>query len=262
MKLRQTIYYFLFLAVAIGAFASMAQNDYGLTVISVSCFLFSITIFVEFLIGIKHLSIFQKVEHLGLVVFIALFGLRAAYIHFPYVEYVLMITTLTLIIAFGYFGISNYKNIMQTNRQFSLIVIAYYLSITFFLASVFLRPVSALVSQGIGGFGGAFMGLFVLGAIFFRNQMVDGDQTTVISFIRNRSDHSSMLLTGFLLISLYVGFNQIGVLPSLYTSSAPKAYLELVEKAETGREEATDGKYQHDTFKQEYDRFVKRHKSK
>ena len=237
----------------------MAQNDYGLKMISMTCYLFALSFAVELFWTRGRSTFLQKTELFILIVFFLLFGLRAAYIHFPYVEWIVVGSALVLAITSALFGIHNFRELRETNSETSRIVASYYLSLVFFLCSVLLRPLSAQVSQGFGGVGGLFLGLFVLGAIFRRKQIIAGIETTVMEYVRSRGDHTSMLMTGFLLISIYVGLNFLGFLPTLYTSEVPKVYIELVNQAETGKEVAVDGKFQHDQYKEELDKFLDRH---
>ena len=249
----------MFLAIGFGGFASIAQNDYGLKVISWSCFAFSFTILMELIFANRELSILKKVEHIGLVFLMALFGLRAAYIHFPYVEWVVVGTAITLAAIYLMSGLSNYNSIKSSNRLMALMVMVYYLSLVAFLGSVFLRPIFTPLSFASGGVGGLFMGIFIIAVVFKRKQLVEGQETNMLDFVRSRGDHSPILLTGFLLISMYTGLNLIGVLPPLYTQEVPQEYIELVNKAETGKEKAVDGKYQYDAYKEALDKFLERH---
>jgi len=242
-----------------GAFASMAQNNYGLKVISWSCYLFSSIFLLELVVGSKNMSLLQRIEQVVMSILVALFGLRAAYIHFPYVEWVVLGAASLLVVIYGRIGISYQREIGATNKFMSRIIGVYYLSVMAFLISVLIRPINATISQAMGGVGGLFMGLVVLSVLFRKRQLVNGEETNVLSYVRGRADHSSMLLTGFFLISIYVGLNFINVLPTLYTNEVPQAYIELVNQAETGKEKAVDGRYQHDGYKEEWEKFLVRH---
>ena len=259
MRTRRTIYYFLFLAIIMGAFASMAQNNYGLKIISWSCYLFSITFLIEFVLSRDKTTIAQKVEQLCMAVLLMLFGFRAAYIHFPYVEWVVVAVASILAVQYVRLGLQHRSLLSSKNGFMAQSVAAFYLSVSSFLVSILIRPINATVSQAMGGLGGLCLGLVVLAVLFRNKQLVDGEETSLLSYVRDREDHSSMLLTGFLMISIYVGLNFVGVLPTLYTNEVPGAYIELVNQAETGKEAPVDGTYQHDAYKQEWERFLARH---
>jgi hypothetical protein len=44
----------------------------------------------------------------------------------------------------------------------------------------------------------------------------------------------------------------------MYTDEYPQAYFELVKQAEAGTEGSVEGKFNHEEFKEMYDRFVSR----
>jgi hypothetical protein len=259
LKIRQTIYYLFFLAITIGAFASMAHNNYGLKVISTSCFLISIYFLMGLLSGSKKLTTFHKLEQLGLTLLLTLFGLRAAYIHFPYVEWVVVFAAALLAVVYVKFALDQYRQMEEFNKLMARILLVYYLSVIGFLLSIVSRPFNTLISQAVGAVGGLLIGIIIVAILFKNKQMVNGEETGIIGHVRSRKDHSSLLVTGFFFISFYVGLNFLNVLPPLYTDEVPKAYIELVNKAETGRENAVDGKFQHDAYKEEWEKFLARH---
>ena len=234
----------------------MAQNNYGLKIISWSCYLFSLTFLLELILRFGKMNIWKKLEQVTLTVFVALFGLRAAYIHFQYVEWLVVFVAFVLAISYVRFLLENVKSIRHSNSFMARAVGIHYVTVIAFLISVALRPVSALSSQLIGGIGGLCLGLVVISVLFRNSQIIDGQEVKILRFIRDRDDHSSWLVTGFLLIGMYVGLNFLGILPTLYTDEVPQAYIELVNQAETGRAKAIDGRYQHDLYKEELDRFL------
>jgi hypothetical protein len=71
-------------------------------------------------------------------------------------------------------------------------------------------------------------------------------------------DRFYLLLTLFILFTLYVGLTGAGVLPRLYSDNYPQAYYKLVNEAETGKEKPTDGRYRYENFKTAYDQFVEK----
>ena len=68
-----------------------------------------------------------------------------------------------------------------------------------------------------------------------------------------------MLLSIFMLFSLYIGLNKVNLIPAIYSDEYPRAYFELVNRAESGEEELVDGRYQHDRFQEEYEKFIEKH---
>jgi hypothetical protein len=59
-----------------------------------------------------------------------------------------------------------------------------------------------------------------------------------------------------------MGLTKIGALPRMYSDEFQQAYFNLVDQAEAGNEKAVIGKFKHEEFKAQYDRFVKRNEIK
>ena len=90
--------------------------------------------------------------------------------------------------------------------------------------------------------------------------MIDGETRTAFSMVRHLRDHSVIIVSLFILFTLYTGLNRIGILPEIYSDQYPQEYFRLVEKASTGQEKAENGKYRHELFKQEYELFIEHRK--
>jgi hypothetical protein len=73
-------------------------------------------------------------------------------------------------------------------------------------------------------------------------------------------DHSVIIVSLFILLTLYTGLNRIGLLPGIYSDQFPQEYFRLVEKASSGQEKAIDGKYRHSNFKEQYELFLEHRK--
>ena len=71
-------------------------------------------------------------------------------------------------------------------------------------------------------------------------------------------DRVFLLLSLFIIFSLYYGLSGSGILPKLYSDKFPQAYYELVNNAETGKEKPVNGKYKYEEFRKMYDQFVER----
>ncbi len=80
---------------------------------------------------------------------------------------------------------------------------------------------------------------------------------TAFKMVRQFKDHSIIILSLFLLMAIYIGFNRIGVLPGIYSDEFPRSYFQLVNNAATGKEKPVEGIYKHELFKEKYDRFIK-----
>lgn len=254
MKPRIVFHYFLYLAIILGAFASMAQNDYGLVVVSWSCYLFSLSIALELIKKIKNISWDKKVELFSLSVLLLLFGLRAAYVHFAYVETILLVTSLLLILVYILHASKKTKGV--GNKRLKNLVLVYYLSLIIYTSSMVITILLPSITEIVGGIATGLLVLFMFGALISGEQLIDGVAIKTTDFLRTQAGYSIVLMTGFLLITIYSGLSMIGWLPSLYTDKVPHAYIELINNAETGKEKAIDGVYKHELYKEAYDTFM------
>lgn len=54
-------------------------------------------------------------------------------------------------------------------------------------------------------------------------------------------DRSIVLMTRFVLFTVYMGLTKFDILPKMYSDEYPQAYLELVKQAEGGTEKSVNG---------------------
>lgn len=261
MKTRIVIHYFLFLTIVLGSFASMAQNDYGLTVISWACFLFALSFTVDIIQNFKTITWNKLLELLGLSSLAILFGLRALYIYFPYVEVALSLTCATLVLVYVIHGIKKAKRVGNENSRIRNLIILYYASIIIFSLSIGIAVFVASLTEILGIFAAILLGLFILGTYLNRKLLLDGVEIKTPQYLRKITGNSVVLMTGYLLISIYSGLYMIGVLPPLYTDEIPHAYIELIKDAETGVEKPVDGLYKHEIYNVAYTEFLEKHEN-
>jgi hypothetical protein len=95
--------------------------------------------------------------------------------------------------------------------------------------------------------------VFLVASLFQRHFLVDGETQSVFSMIARFKDRFYLLLSLFIIFSLYFGLAGSGILPKLYSNKFPQAYFELVSKAETGKEKPANGEYKYQVFKKMYD---------
>lgn len=240
----------------------MAQNDYGLTVISWACFLFAFMFLLELAQNISTKTWDKILELIGLSSLAILFGLRALYIYFPSVEIVLVLTSAILIFIYVLHGIKKSSYVGTENRRIKNLITLYYASIVIFTLSIGIAVFVASITEVLGILAAALLGLFILGTYLNRKQMLDGVEIKTPQYLRKIAGNSVVLMTGYLLISIYSGLYMIGVLPPLYTDEIPHTYIELINDAETGVEKPIDGVYKHEVYKEAYDTFIETHINK
>lgn len=254
-------YYLLFFALITGAFASMAQNAYGMTILGIAAICFGLLFALQWLHtwNQKDSNGLALTELTCLVLLSVFLALRVFNIHFQSVE--ILFTGTALLLAMVY-GIRLFRIIQPDKRlagRMTWLVLCYYLSLIFFLLAVSLAPLipGAVSPSGILAF--ILLFLFVTGSWISRNQIQEGEKISGFQVVGRFKDRSALLLSLFVLFALYTGLTRIGWLPKMYTSVYPQTYYQLLNEAESGKDIPVNGKYRHEAFKEEYDRFSEKH---
>ena len=103
MKKHNPIYYLLFILLIMGAFASMAQNSYGLKIMGGVAFAFGLVFIIEFVSVLRKeekADVFTLVEMACLFLLSIIFGLRIFYIRFPYIELIFGMAAILLALVY------------------------------------------------------------------------------------------------------------------------------------------------------------------
>jgi len=266
MKRYNPFYYFLFMGVIMGAFASMAQNSYGMTLMGIACLGFSFSFLHELIFAVRtyptHLPYgrpFLSVE-LGLLALTALlFFLRSFLIEIPFgKEAVLLSLGLLIIVNLVYAGLFVART-WRNNRLLTMGVVCYYAALVSFLATFVTGVVEPDAAKVLGPFGFIFILAFGAIAVIFKKRVYLGETISVLNFIRNLGNKSGVLILAMLLMFVFFGFSQAGIFPPLYSGAMPSGYLELIRNAESGQEKTT-GKKRYEQFEEQYSKFVRRHR--
>lgn len=263
MKRFNPIYYLLFILLIMGAFASMAQNSYGLTVMGVVGFLFGLLFLAEFILVARnkeHRSLLFLAEAACLFVLAILFGLRLFYIYFRLAEEVFAVAGLGLALIYTSKMIRRYRELGSENHTLALISLFFHASIVIFLFSLVLAPFALGIAQWGGIISLLLLVIYLVAALGRKKYLVEGENQTAFSMIKLFRDHSVIIVSLFILFTLYTGLNRIGVLPGIYSDQFPQEYFRLVEKASSGQEKSLDGNYRHEEFKRQYELFLEHRK--
>ena len=252
MRKFNTIYYLLFILLVMGAFASMAQNSYGLKIMGAVAFIFGLLFFIEFIStlqekGKKH--IYRIIEPVCLLLLSVIFAFRVFYIYFSFVE--VLFATAGTILALIYTGkmILRYRNMRPKNSTLAMLILIFHLSIILFLVSLVIVPFAQKISEITGIIAFILLLIFIITSLFKKNLLVEGEIVSPIKVVTHFKDHSIIIVSLFLLFSLYVGFNKTGLIPGIYSDEFPQAYYKLVEDAASKNEKPVDGKYNYEKFK-------------
>ena len=262
MKRYNTIYYFLFVLVVMGAFASMAQNDYGTTILGLAAASFSV-VFLTQLVAIafakSHRSSFGIVELIGLFTLSAILAMRVFYLHFQFVEFVFGAAGILLVLVYGFRMIQLRSLLKLADQKFVWLMRIFYGSVVLYLISMVTVPFFAVVSEPTGVAGFVLLILFGIISLTSKSILSNGEKISGFQFVAQAKDRSGVLAILFLLFTVYMGFSKIELIPPLYHDEFPQSYYKLVNQAETGKEKPVNGKYRHEEFKEMYDKLVSRH---
>ncbi|WP_336515445.1 hypothetical protein [Pollutibacter soli] len=255
------LFYILFFLLIMGAFASMAQNSYGLTILG----LVGITFAIIFLWrGISQIrakgpkKTFAIIEMFCLAIISVLLALRVFYFRIPGTEILLALVSLLLILVYARRMMRLSREMMYEQPKLAYPVIAFYSSLMLFLLALLLMPLHEPSAEVIGTIAFVVLLADIIYCTFSGTAIVKGKTESGFSIIFKLKDHSLLIASIFFLFSIYLGLNRMGVLPGLYSDEYPQAYFELVNEATTGEDQPQNGAYQYQQFKTGYEDFVKR----
>jgi hypothetical protein len=264
MRQSNAIYYLLFVLLVMGAFASMAQNDYGQQILAgvaiTFCLLFAGQAIV--LIRSDKLNLLSVVERTCLGILAAILAMRIFYVRFAFVEWVFATAGILLILTYVIRMKNTFGKVGAGNAMLGWITFVFQASIVAYVLSMTITPLAPALSEPIGIVAFllviTFAGLNVMKGDF----LVEGEKVTPIQFIGRMGDQSIHIMILFLLFTAYMGLTRIKLIPKMYSDEFPSAYFQLVKKAEVGEDAAVNNRYKHEEFKALYDRFVDRHQLK
>ena len=260
MKKNNPIYFLLFILLIMGAFASMAQNSYGLKLIGGVAFVFALVFIVEFISVVRKREkedVFALIEIVCLFIFSIIFGLRVFYIQFSYIEWVYASAAFLLVLIYGQKMRLRYHQLQAKDNLLAILVLVFHLCIILFLISMAIFPFAPKIAPFAGMAACVLLVIFIVARFFKKNFLVDGDNISSFSMVKGFKDHSIVIVSLFLLFSLYFGLNGIGLLPGIYSDEFPGVYNELVNKASSTKEKPIKGKYKYDEFMEQYQLFLK-----
>ena len=251
----------------IGAFASIALNEYGVKLIGIGCFGLA-TIFLLKLYNIytiekpKLLKSLLIQEYAVMAIVVALFGLRALRIRFTFVEIIFVICSVFMV----YIYIRYLKSLSKKYNQNTTLLYAInllYLSIILFFISLSLTFISSTISIIAGGLSFAVsLGFLVWYFWNDKTTLYKDDNVNLFQEVFKYLNLSPVILTMILLISFYMGLYQIKVLPPIYTGEVPFRYEELLNNSLTGEGKAIDGVPAHEIYWEEYQKFLSQMKER
>ena len=265
MKKYSLIYYLLFILLVMGSFASMAQNSYGLKIMGGAGFVFGLLFLIEFISLLRkkgNRDVFALMEPLCLFFLSVILALRLYYIHFSYVELLFAAAGVLLALIYLRKMILNFRDIQPKNNLMAIIIGVFHLSIILFFVSLVMVPFSQRISEVAGIVAFVLLLGFIVTGLVRKDLMVDGEKISSFRMVAYFKDHSIIIGVLFLLFSLYIGFNRIGLIPGIYSDKFPQAYFRLIDDVTKQNEKPVNGKYKYEEFMDEYKQFLKHNKIK
>jgi hypothetical protein len=256
-----TIFFLLFMLLVMGAFASMAQNNYGFRLLGwvslgfALVFLFQL---VNKLTGKKSYSASSVVELLGLIVLTTLFSMDNFHMRVPYAGYLATIAAIALVIVYA----GNLRNALRkpakdgtSNKAW---IMAYYCGVILFLVSFAVTPYfrQAGIIAGVVAF--ILVLVFIAGSFLLPGIRQGWEHNHALHIINGFRDRSFILACIFFLMALYGTAVRFGWLPPLYSDDYPKVYFDMGNRIEQGPGQAASPGVSQSEFKEKYERFVER----
>ena len=263
MKGYNTLYYLLFVILIMGAFASMAQNSYGLKILGGVAIAFGILFFIQFINSFTakgKKDIYSSIELACLFILAIIFALRVFYINFSYVELIFGLISIILILLYFRKMMNHFSFLKTKNNFLSILILVFFLAIMLYFISLGSITFFPKLSETAGILAFVFLIGFMLFGLINRNFLINGENISAFKVVSRLKDNSILIIALFLLFTLYRGFTITGILPKVYSDEFPQTYFELVNKAEAGKEIPLNGKYKYEEFKEKYDQFVEHSK--
>jgi len=155
-----------------------------------------------------------------------------------------------------------FRLISPKDKTLAMLILFAYLSIIFFCIAMVEITFKPRIARWTGALALLLVIIFLLGGLLKRHFLMDGENRSAFSIIARFKDRIYLLLSLFIIFSLYFGLSSANILPKLYSDKFPQAYFQLVNDAESGKEQPINGEFKYQVFKKSYDRFVERNLKK
>jgi hypothetical protein len=262
MRRYATIYYLLFVLLIMGAFASMAQNAYGLKICGIACLGFALTFVHEIFFTTSTLEeqvvtpwiLYAELMFLSAISLVFLF--RNFSIDFLFAEKLLIVSLTSLLLLYSYQAILQLKLAKEYQAKLVYHVALYYGAVLFFILSFLASVIFPGLAINLAVVAIVLIVTFAFLSMVFKDFTIDEETMSIWQYARQMGNKSAILLIASLLISGYSLLNSAGVLPSFYYGT-PKGYQNLVRVSNAGND--PEGKEKPREFKERYEEFIKKH---
>lgn len=264
MNRYNTLYYLLILLLITGAFASMAQNGYGIMLMGAVATAFSVLFLIQAFEYVQKnkedkTKPFPLIELVSLGVLAGIISLRVFYIPFPYAELLFGLAGFSLFLVYAIKLGTIFPEIRKENRFLSWMVLLFFGSLSLFVLSLTITPFLPSLAELAGMAAFVLILIFTAASLVKNEVLYQGENVNALKIATRAEPRAVMLLSIFMLFSLYIGLTKVNLIPAVYSDEYPRAYFELVNRAESGEEEPEDGRYRHERFQEEYENFIEKH---
>ena len=259
MKKYQSLYYLLFVLIVMGAFASMAQNNYGLNLLGIVAIIFSVVFILQFITlfnkkGTKNTISLVELAAMSLIGI--LFALRIFYIRFPFVEWIFVLAVAVLLFVYARKMIDQFRQRKQDNERLAAKILIFHLSLLLFLLALLSMPFMQPVAEVVGIIAFILLLVFVFIGFFSKPVFINGLHETPFSGVLKSRDHAVLLISLFFLFSLYSGLTKVSILPPIYSDEYPQGYFKMLNETPMANSNRDSLSQRSRDFKKRYDEFV------
>ena len=257
MKRLNSIFFILFLLLITGGFAAIAQNTYGLQLVGWSIAGFS---FFSLLGGLSAYtnSRYPKLlsfEYFTLAVLFAIAAMRIFLIRFPYVELIFSATGIVLVLIYLKHIADNFRVLKSQNKKLFLTISLLYASIVLYSMALVINPFSNFVSEIAGFLGLITLLLALVFKVSIKSIIVKDKEVGLTKYLSLLPNRSYLLLSLFLLFTIYTAASLFDFIPEIQSSTMPKGYYELVKEAENGKDIEVNGRYRYQEYRERMENF-------
>lgn len=262
-----SFFQFIFISlIVIGMFASMARNSYGFDLVATGFLILGLSY--AFQVGWKVVEEGGKIQRselphafelIFLSGFFVILAMRFVYYSFTGAEIVFSAICFCLSIVYLIIGRDHFKSLRPRNYSLARDIVFLNVAAAVFVLSLGIRIFSPTISVAGGILALLISTPFLLAVVRTRNYQLHGKTVTAVRYVRKARIKAGLVLLLLILSVTYFALSTLKIAPSIESASRPRMYLELIRQAETGQEEAVEGKYKHEVYQDAMDQFLKRH---
>lgn len=257
-----TILFLLFMLLITGAFASMAQNNYGFTILGWVAMGFMLLFGYQLwrkLMGKKPADRIVLAELGSLVIISLLLGLNCFHVRVPFADYVLSVAALVLLAVYVLRFREHLANISGEQQLPRTLAVAYYGGVILFLAGIVASPFLPQWTAFAGILAFTLLLAFIIGSFVLPGFQRGWKQVHALQVIGRFRDRSFIVASFCFLVSFYGLLVGRGLLPPLYSDDYPKAYFDMQTSGKSGKDDTLRPEQKQQAFKTQYEDFVQQH---